>query len=207
MRRGTCLISSPPALLQPNNVPGHLRHLRLQPRWSRFSSPTPPSLTVWSTCPRCPNIILQWRSICSAHFAHCTYCNLNLTHRPRDTLTFDMPRQSKHPPLDNFCTFPIFSWSPRLGHFCWKTWFSLNRLGPSNSADFLLCVGVDYKFWLFIFTLNRAQKLFNSKLNRKYSFNKLFIQYLVGNINSKFYSKLKKTHSNLCDFQTLSESL
>ena len=79
------LISSPPALLQPNNVPGHLRHLRLQPRWSRFSFPTPPSLTVWSTCPRCPNIILQWRSICSAHFTHCTYCNLNLAHRPRHT--------------------------------------------------------------------------------------------------------------------------
>ena len=31
-------------------------------------------------------------------------------------------------------------------------------------------------FWLFIFTLNRAKKWFNSKLNRKYLFNKLFIQ-------------------------------
>ena len=57
-------------------------------------------------------------------------------------------------------------------------------------------VGVDDTFWLFIFTLNRAKKwfnsIFNSKLNRKYSFNKLFIQYLVGNINSKFYSKIEE---------------
>ena len=29
-------------------------------------------------------------------------------------------------------------------------------------------------------------------MNRKYSFNKLFIQYLVGNINSKFYSKIEE---------------
>ena len=58
-----------------------------------------------------------------------------------------------------------------------------------------LPLGVADRFWLFIFTLNRAKKwfnsIFNSKLNRKYSFNKLFIQYLVGNINSKFDWKIE----------------
>ena len=33
-------------------------------------------------------------------------------------------------------------------------------------------VGVADTFWLFIFTLNRAKKWFNSKLNKKYSFKK-----------------------------------
>ena len=54
-------------------------------------------------------------------------------------------------------------------------------------------VGVADTFWLFIFTLNWAKKwfnsIFNSKLNRRYSFNELFIQYSVRNIDSKFYSK------------------
>ena len=38
-------------------------------------------------------------------------------------------------------------------------------------------VGVGDRFWLFIFTLNRAKKwfnsIFNSKLNQEYSFNKI----------------------------------
>ena len=56
-------------------------------------------------------------------------------------------------------------------------------------------------FWLFIFTLNRAKKwfnsIFNSKLNQKYSFKKLFIQ--IGKIHSKNYSIqnwIKNIHSN-----------
>ena len=64
--------------------------------------------------------------------------------------------------------------------------FSQNRSGQAG-------VGVADTFWLFIFTLNRAKKwfnsIFNSKLNRRYSFNELFIQYSVRNIDSKFYSK------------------
>ena len=61
--------------------------------------------------------------------------------------------------------------------------------------------GVADTFWLFIFTLNRAKKwfnsIFNSKLNQKYSFKKLFIQ--IGKINSKNYSIqnwIKNIHSN-----------
>ena len=60
-------------------------------------------------------------------------------------------------------------------------------------------VGVADTFWLFIFTLNRAEKwfnsIFNSKLNQKYSFKKLFnsknskiIQKLFNSKNSKNYS-------------------
>ena len=62
-------------------------------------------------------------------------------------------------------------------------------------------LGVADTFWLFIFTLNRAKNwfnsIFNSKLNQKYSFKKLFIQ--IGKINSKNYSIqnwIKNIHSN-----------
>ena len=62
-------------------------------------------------------------------------------------------------------------------------------------------IGVADTFWLFIFMLNRAKywfnSIFNSKLNQKYSFKKLFIQ--IGKINSKNYSIqnwIKNIHSN-----------
>ena len=60
-------------------------------------------------------------------------------------------------------------------------------------------LGVADTFWLFIFSLNRAKKwfnsIFNSNLNQKYSFKKLFnsknskiIQKLFNSKNSKNYS-------------------
>ena len=49
-------------------------------------------------------------------------------------------------------------------------------------------------FWIFIFTLNRAEKwfnsIFNSKLNQKYSFNKLFIQ--IGGKNHNLRKQWKQ---------------
>ena len=73
--------------------------------------------------------------------------------------------------------------------------FNFQRILKPENGEFSEIsphVGVDDTFWLFIFTLNRAKKwfnsIFNSKLNRRYSFNELFIQYSVRNIDSMNYS-------------------
>ena len=81
----------------------------------------------------------------------------------------------------------------------WSRWSGTqnSEVGGGRLRD----VGVGGTFWLFIFTLNRAKNwfnsIFNSKLNQKYSFKKLFIQ--IGKINSKNYSIqnwIKNIHSN-----------
>ena len=58
-----------------------------------------------------------------------------------------------------------------------------NQVLNWKNAAFSQIYQADLAFWLFIFTLNRAKtwfnSIFNSKLNNKYSFNKLFIQ--IGN--------------------------
>jgi len=62
-------------------------------------------------------------------------------------------------------------------------------------------VGVADIFWLFIFTLNRAKKwfnsIFNSKLNREYSFNKIIHSKLNQkySFNEIIHSNLKTNHS------------
>ena len=60
-------------------------------------------------------------------------------------------------------------------------------------------VGVADTFWLFIFTLNRAKKwfdsIFNSKLNQKYSFKKLFNSKNSKIIQKWFNSKNSKNYS------------
>ena len=102
-------------------------------------------------------------------------------------------------PLESFYG-PI----PPLG-FCMTSlravWNSQNTQMGLDWMAYLWPLGVGGTFWLFIFTLNRAKNwfnsIFNSKLNQKYSFKKLFIQ--IGKINSKNYSIqnwIKNIHSN-----------
>ena len=65
----------------------------------------------------------------------------------------------------------------------------------SQSFNVDIYVGTADRFWLFIFTLNRAKKwfnsIFNSKLIRKYSFNKI-----IHSILNKKYSFNEIIHSN-----------
>ena len=103
--------------------------------------------------------------------------------------------------------------NPQKRHFCeesqsvnkvkWKDFPTLSSFKASfvgelkrgiNGTCSQFCPAAPRGRW--IFTLNRAEKwfnsIFNSKLNRKYSVKKLFIQYLVENIQFKISFNLKK---------------
>ena len=90
-------------------------------------------------------------------------------------------------------TFSCFFWHC-IAHIAHLHQFWIVRTRPKSCFGGVneRWVGVGGTFWLFIFTLNRAKKwfnsIFNSKLNRRYSFNELFIQYSVRNIDSMNYS-------------------
>ena len=71
----------------------------------------------------------------------------------------------------------------------------LTTVTPLSTA---MGLGVADRFWLFIFTLNRAKNWFNSKLNREYSFNKIIHSKLDQKYSFKLENKsqLEKTVKN-----------